>query len=171
MYFSFGKHRWKNVEQVLLIDPSYVCWMWGLAKVDGGMAEVRREAARLMAIFNDKPFTVNCRCGGQATRCMLYVGNPSPEFWCDQCDPYSGGASPGRLREIQTYLEAATAASTRDGVKNVVQEIARAKGLGDRITHDEAEAFFSDGEATSDPSSGFEIGVGASDQLFCGIWD
>jgi hypothetical protein len=68
-------------------------------------------------------------------------------YWCNSCDPYQAGAIEGKLTIITTYRQALDHISlsckkrSRDYIA-IVKALAHAKGLPDRVTEGQAEAFF-----------------------------
>ncbi len=109
-----------------------------------------REIKRLIAIFNRKPLLVKCSnpyCDRPATYGSLYRGSPDFLWWCDDCDPYSAGASPDRLVFVRNYAGAVTfvhrtCGNERETMRTIIKALARAKGLGPTITQSEADDFF-----------------------------
>jgi hypothetical protein len=150
MLIQFGKHWGKSLEHVLLRDPDYVLWMLKQKEPSGPLARALREARRLIAVFDAKPVVRKCRgtgCRKPATRCSLYPANPRPLWWCDGCDPYQLGASPGTLLVVKSYLDAITYVQSychgrKGDLSLIIKLIAEAKGLPSRVGDEEAEAFF-----------------------------
>ena len=68
------------------------------------------------------------------------------QYWCDDCNSYSAGASPGKLQEICGYLDAVQYALNWCGPKGfseiVVRDLAEAKGLPERAGVAQIRAFF-----------------------------
>src|SRR5690348_4053546 len=109
MLVTFGKHQGRTVEELVLKEPDYVVWMLMQPNPAGAMARTCHEARRLIGVFDDKPFLGPCSgrdCPRPATRCSVYGQNIQPVCWCDDCDPYSMGASQGRLQIITGYGDA-----------------------------------------------------------------
>lgn len=149
MILTVGKHRGKSVEEVVLKDPSYIAWMLSQADPSEALAQACDEARQLIGTFNGKPFVKKCSgdgCDEMATRCTVYGPNVNPWYWCDKCDPYAAGATRGNLSEIRTYWDAIQHVNFHgDGRKSslevLIRNLARAKGLPDRVGASQASAF------------------------------
>lgn len=147
---NFGKHNGKSVEELVLKEPRYTCWMLGVKKPGRRMAQVVREARRLIDIFDSKPFVVKCQgqgCDRPATRCVVYVRNLQPTFRCDHCSPYSSGAAAGKLSEIESYRAAhdyvgSGCRRAKKDLQVLVRYIASAKGLPKRVGKQQMRLFF-----------------------------
>jgi hypothetical protein len=156
---SFGKHYGKSAELVVLKEPDYVDWMLGLDGATGRLPETRREVRGLVNEFDRKPILWPCQapgCGNRATRCSLYQGGLQPRWWCEHCDPYQLGASPGKLAIVKTYLNVVTYVShycrgRRVDLKVLIRVLAQAKGLPARVGEPEARNFFSESPSTDTP--------------------
>lgn len=150
MSITFGKYRGRSVAEVVLKDPSYIVWM--LREGDPGetLAKVCEEARHLIAIFNGKPIAKKCGgdgCNDTATHLTVYGGNVNTRFWCDNCDPYSAGASPGKLSVVRTYGDAIQHVDWSCGGRKAFYEVlirtlAQAKGLPERATAKRIGEFF-----------------------------
>src|SRR5438552_2009354 len=109
MFIQFGKHWGTSIELLLLKQPDYIRWMLSQQGTTRNFCEARQEACRLIRAFNEKPILKPCQnleCGNCATRATVYQGSVRPIWWCNHCDPYRLGASPGKLHIIQTYGDA-----------------------------------------------------------------
>jgi len=144
MILKSGRHADKSTEYVFLRhgnDASYI-----MANYADG--PVGKEYLRLSRKFDAKPFEVQCyQCANTATRASAYRGSPSLMFWCDDCDPYSQGASRGKLVIVRTYLEAVrhidfTCQGYRAWKDMIIKELAGAKGCPARLSQKAAIAFF-----------------------------
>jgi exodeoxyribonuclease X-like protein len=148
VYVDFGKHQGRVVEELILKDPDYVRWILDQPSARGSLAEVAEEAMRLIAIFDSKPFIRPCcgtNCPKQATRGMVYGRIPEPLFWCDDCNPRSKGVLWGTPRPVPAYriiCMLAWGSGHPSERKNLIRNLARAKGLPDRVGVDQAIAFF-----------------------------
>ena len=151
MQITFGKHKGKSVELVVLKDPAYIYWI--LQQTDhatGLLKKVIAEAWRLLHIFNQKPF--RCKCMGQncstlATDITLYGNSLTPYWFCEKCDIEQLGASSWKLQRIRKYTRALSHVNNhcrgRKGDLNVlITTMARAKGLPLRVGELQAAAFF-----------------------------
>jgi len=144
MLLKSGRHPGKTTEYVILVcanDASYI-----IDQHPDGV--IGKEYRRLRKIFDAKPFVSDCyRCGETATRVSAYRGSPRLMLWCNECDPYSQGASAGKL-DIFTSFDSAIAHVdyTCNGVrafKNmIVKDLAEAKGCPKRVTRKAALEFF-----------------------------
>ena len=151
MLVTFGKHKGKCVEYLLLKEPDYMKWLLGQSKSEGSMAKVKAEAIRLISIFDSKPFIRQCdgeNCRAAASKYTTYRGSPSSlNYWCGSCDPYQLGAMRGKLSEHSSYNEALkhialTCGDTKQGYKAIVRELAISKGLPQRSGESQILAFF-----------------------------
>ncbi|NNJ24347.1 hypothetical protein [Alienimonas chondri] len=151
MKITFGKYDGKTLEQILLTDPAYVRQILSVSDPDDDLKAVIAEAWRMIELFEAKPLTGMCykiNCGKAATRIFLYIGSPALTFWCDKCDPYSRGATQGKLREVKEYLDVEDyVARYFKGRKSDLQVIFRAvleaKEGPKPVTERAAKAFFS----------------------------
>jgi hypothetical protein len=150
MVLQFGKHIGMSVERLVLTQPDYVAWMLGQEGATGQLSAARREAARLIRRFDQKPFIEPCRapgCGNVATRGSVYVGSVRLVWWCESCAPDQLGASPSKLSIIRTYLDAVSyvnmcCGGNKQALKVLIKELDRAKGLPERVSEPQAVAFF-----------------------------
>lgn len=149
MIVRFGKHSGKTVEEIVLRDPDYVAWLLRQETPRGQMEAVCAEARRLIWIFDGKPFAARCSsCEATATRCSIYRGpNHGLRCWCDECDPYSAGAGPGKLEVIRTYADAvrhvtSQCSSGKTDSRRIIRELAQVKDLPARARLNKIRAFF-----------------------------
>jgi hypothetical protein len=148
MQIVFGKHAGTTFEDLVLKEPAYVVWMLNHPEHTGERACA--EAKRLLDIFDKKPFITPCSgsgCNNQATRCSLYEESIQPRWWCNKCDPYSMGAKPGSLFIRQYYIEAWAYVHymcnrRKRYFRELLRDMARAKGLPWRAGKQEVQAFF-----------------------------
>src|SRR5688572_23983774 len=104
MQITFGKHKGKSIEEVLLKHPDYIHWMLQQDNSYGAMKALQEETIRLIDVFDSKPFVEPCHgrnCTRIATRCTVYrdaVDNPY--WWCDNCDPGQSGASEYKITSL-----------------------------------------------------------------------
>jgi hypothetical protein len=150
VFIKFGKYRGKSVESLLLTEPDYAAW---ICRVDNPTAEllrIRLEIKRLVERFDLKRIVMRCQnpeCREFATRCSVYYRAVRPKWWCDKCDPYLAGATPGKLEIIRSYWEVvwyvnACCDDRKMAMRRLVKELARAKGLPTRAGDAQAIAFF-----------------------------
>jgi hypothetical protein len=153
MVISFGKHRGKSPALLVLKDPSYVAWMLGQADAYGQMREAQREAARLVRRFDAKPIVEPCwghptwgkRCSNLATRYSVYIGTLSLQWWCESCDEYQVCPA-GKLVVVRSYSDAVCYVGNCCGgqkgyLSRLIRDMARAKGLPERVGEAQARAF------------------------------
>jgi hypothetical protein len=149
MLINFGKHRGYSTDWLVLNDPGYYWWMCGCCGGAGHFLEAYAEATRLLWHIDAKPFLVTCggdQCSNQATRVTAYDGVAQLKPWCDSCDPYSTGASPGKLsiiracRQAMNYVASTTGQSSDQ--KAIINYLAQAKGLPAGADVFERQAFF-----------------------------
>ena len=146
MKLTFGKHKGKSVEIVVLKEPEYAMWILRKERAGEPLAHIRKEVRRLINVFDSKPFT--CKCygchGNTATRFSLAHPSPSAYWWCDECNPRSMGCD-GPLSVGQTYQQAMQYAELclgKDHTKGLMRDLAEAKGLPKRVGEKQAEEFF-----------------------------
>lgn len=140
-----GKHEGKRSEIVALNYPHYGQWYRGKYPQAKLSKTLQQHAAKMDA----KPFTVacdNCKIKA-ATRATAYQNNPDLYFWCADCDPYSLGASRGKLSVVNTCQQALdhidlTAAGNVAWKKRILRTLAQAKGLPKRVGDAQAISFF-----------------------------
>lgn len=148
IYVDFGKFQGRFVEELILKEPEYIDWILRVPNPRGSMLEVVEAAVRLIGIFDAKPLIKPCRgtdCGKLATRCVVYGQTLSLSFWCDGCDPYSLGAARGMLRAFPGYRDACMqpwGTGNPKELKTLIRDVARAKGLPNRVGQNEAITFF-----------------------------
>jgi hypothetical protein len=150
MRLDFGKHRSRSVERVVLEDPDYAMWMATKAGATGRLRLAQEEVRHLIRRFNKIPLICECQgeeCGNLATRCVVYRRTVNPTWWCDDCDPYSLGASEGKLMAIRGYRAAVDYCrlfcdGRRQDIKTLIKELAQAKGLPEGVGELEAKMFF-----------------------------
>jgi hypothetical protein len=134
MTLTFGKHRGKTVEEVMIEEPGYIAWALNVVGATGKLQAARGEMIRLVRLFDEAPLLVSCRregCQNRATRFSVYLGSPQPWSFCDQCEP---PGPHGKVAFIDTYLGAAYYAQAccndrKADAKTLVRAMARAKGL------------------------------------------
>jgi hypothetical protein len=150
MMLTFGKHHGKLLETLLIQEPAYVAWMLGCESPSGPLAQAQQEAVRLIRLFDCRPLREQCSgsgCGRRATRASVYIGSVSPRWWCEECDPYQAGATGGKLRIVQSYLDAVRHAEMffsprQAGMRRLIRYLAEAKGLPSRLTAEVTSEFF-----------------------------
>jgi hypothetical protein len=150
MLLSFGKLRGRTVAEVVLKEPDYLLWMLDQQNPTWPMAQACTEARKLIRIFDGKPFLRNCRgtgCGDQATRVTVYGPNIRPEYWWDECDPYSLGADEGKLQEIRSYSDAihhvgVWCQGRKTDLRQLIGSMAGAKGLARKVGAQQAVGLF-----------------------------
>ena len=89
MIITFGKHKGKSLELVVIKWPDYVRWMIKQENPAGPLSRLRDGVTDLVETFDAKPLQRDCHgCHRIATRCSVPGDNPtSVLFWCDDCDP------------------------------------------------------------------------------------
>ncbi|MCA8425808.1 hypothetical protein LGN30_21710 [Burkholderia seminalis] len=141
MLIKVGKHAGKDARKVLFDDPSYVRWVPDQSNPTGGLLVAQKEFKRLIADIDKKPFVGQCagRCKRPVTRTTAYQNSPTLYSWCDSCNPHSLGAESGKLYVVKSYADAENhVAMTCEGhkatLKEIVRELAKAKGMASRFT-------------------------------------
>lgn len=141
MKMSFGKYKDKAVGWVLVEHIDYFLWMHRK-----GMTNWKEysEFLRLCSILDEKPFIRpcmgHCKPKNTATRFSIYTTNPSPYYYCDECDPYESGAIRGKLSFGRTISDAISISADPN---STVKAIALSKGLPKRKTESALNEFFS----------------------------
>jgi hypothetical protein len=151
MEIRSGKHEGKTTEelalkqQLALKQPDYAQWFIANVKA----SKVSDAFRSHFAAFDAKPFTAKCDggCGRRARYGTTYTGAPTLYFWCDQCRPYSRGATSGKLQEVRTVRDVLghidhTMGGSRTWKRDIVRQLAEAKGLPKRVGKAQALAFF-----------------------------
>jgi hypothetical protein len=146
MRFQSGKHPGKTTEEVLLKFPDWAFWNVN----NYPDSKHSKEFETLGRKFAAKPFTKRCHggCGKLATRGTAYAGSPNLMFWCNNCSPTQRGASGSKLTVVRTFDDVIrhighTANGNRAYSRNIVRQLAEAKGLPKRVGEKHALAFFS----------------------------
>ncbi len=141
MMINSGIYEGKYSEHIFLTECAYALWYRDTLP----RSSLGREFQRLMAQFDNMPFTKQCReCKRRATRASAYRGSQGLMFWCDDCDPRTGS---GLVSIIGSYREAlrhidTTANGTRGGKRAIIRELAEAKGMPSRFSTKSAIALF-----------------------------
>lgn len=150
MKITFGKHKGKTVERLVLQEPGYINWLLRQEAL-GKMSEVQLHAQNLVSMFDMKQITATCSasgCNRPAVLCTVYSGNVHQiQWWCDQCNPCQLGASASKVQIVRTYKDAELHVDgycrrRKSALQTLVKEIAEAKGLPGRVTEKAADAFF-----------------------------
>lgn len=149
MYVTFGKHKGKSLEALVLKEPDYISWLL-TQNATGPMLLAQNEVKALIAKFNKKPMKQKCNgksCTSLATRITVYRDNVSPYWWCGNCDPYQTGALDGKLQVISDYVSALNhvdlyCGSKKSDFKKIIKEIAIGKGLPKRVGESQSQEFF-----------------------------
>lgn len=149
MYLNFGKHRRKTTEVIVLKEPDYVLWMLRVEAPTAQLAAAQQSVRRLIERFDEKPIIEPCsgKCGKPATCCTVYHGSVTPRWWCDDCDPSESTFTRRKLTIVRRYGDAVwhvgeSCNSRKQDLKLIIRELARAKGLPDRVGEEQAAAFF-----------------------------
>lgn len=151
MLMNFGDFSDKAVEWVMLREPSYVNWMLSVSNPYGQMKRIRDViVTTLIPNFDSKhPLEACFRCKANlATYATGYEGNATLIYWwCEDCDPRSLGANPGKLVGIRKYehvLEFAQRCGGAKGdYKKAMKRFSEGIGAPKRLTESAAEKFFS----------------------------
>ena len=146
MTIQLGRHFGKSIELLVLKEGGYMHCLLLENNSSSHMALVQREACRLIRIFDAKPFIVGCseNCGRVARRVTTYSGSADLRCWCDKCDPGDGY---GKIVAVNSYADAMrhayfTCNGRRENISRIILNLARAKGLPDRVGETEAWNFF-----------------------------
>lgn len=143
MLIQSGKYEGRETQYVLLRMPDWANWMIANHPAN----PICRQFSRHVTALDAKPFQRPCRfCGKPAVLATAYRSNTDLEFWCGSCDPYGGGATPGKLTVIRTYRDAvmhveSTCSGSRTDIRAITKALAEAKGAPSRIGNPQAVAF------------------------------
>ena len=140
MNMSFGKYKGKPVAWVMFKDINYFLWMQHKKMQDkqefGFMLKLLKE-------FDQMPI-INAKCKGECrgqnpvVKLVLYNNTCNGPYWfCDKCDPYFLGATPGKLSEIR--CSGGTFSYCKPDIFKIV---ANAKGFPKRKTENALKNFF-----------------------------
>ena len=146
MRIQSGKFEGQLTEVVFLKNPDYVQWMIHKAPDNRLVPAFKRLISQLDSrqICKEK-----CHgCGSPATRASAYSNTPDLMFWCSKCNPYSSGARSGTLTTVDSFHRAIehvdmTGGGNRADKREIIRNLAEAKGLPKRITEKAALEFFS----------------------------
>jgi hypothetical protein len=146
MRLKSGKHEGKTTGELLIKVPDWAQWM--LANYPD--SPVSKSLRDLEERFDARPFEVECAtCHEPAALATAYQGiGFNLMFWCDDCDPYGSGARSGTLTRIRTVAEAlrhvdmTCDGSQRTQKREIIKELAQAKGLSGRLTEARLTQFF-----------------------------
>lgn len=145
---EFGMFKGEVLETVVLKESFYIEWF--LQNIGDQKAQLNAEILRLLRRFDQKELLETCmgrRCSELATHMTVYESNLSPHWWCDSCSAYQEGAVDGKLSYIRTYRDVLNHVrfycdGNKKKVKKLVLDLARAKGLPDRVNDAAAIRFF-----------------------------
>ena len=152
MQIKFGKHAGKSSEEVLLKHASYVAWVVSQTGANSQLAALQTDIAELTQTLDMKPFVGKCHtdgCKRPVAKLSAYLGNDKDLYkWCEQCDPYTSGANPGKLTQVRTYADVMRhvqfhCGGTKGSYDKLVKSYAKTKGLPDRVSTATAIQFFS----------------------------
>lgn len=149
MQITFGKYSGKASEEVFLKHGSYVKWVLGQNNAGSGLSLLRNDFENLTSKFDAKPTLKPCHhCKEEATLVTAYWNNDSNLYaWCNDCDPYSAGASMGKLYVLHKVHDAfkhveLRCGGTQGGYDRIVRALAQSKGLPVRVSATAAMQFF-----------------------------
>lgn len=159
MIITFGKYAGESLEMLLIKHADYVCWMFTQPAPSGSLRETLREARRLIAVFDRKAFADTCcrpGCDNVATRCTVHGRNMDMWPWCNECDPFGGGACQGKLQEIRTYNDAlahvfAYCGGCKDDYNYLLRNFVKAKGIQGNLTEKRLRVLFHEGWSPRHP--------------------
>ena len=149
---EYGPHKGRTAKFVFLWSPDYVSRIVIAPPLpNADLRALADEFRRLMPVFDAKPIlTKQCSgdgCERRATCVSVYRDNVySLRWWCDDCNPYQTGADRKKLQTIRTYMEAILHVrnfcnNRRVDCRDLVDELAKAKGLPEKYGAIEAETF------------------------------
>ena len=154
MEIPYKKHKGKSLEEVLFIDPDYLCWLISknaeLKNPKNYIHGYACHSARLIEIFDIIPFQKDCSselCKNTASHCLISNAMDWDPTWiCKKClDVYINNG--GRFSVINTFKSAINFVANRcngrsaDKVR-IINYLARAKGLPPKATPTQMNHFF-----------------------------
>jgi hypothetical protein len=150
MILQFGKFFGRSIYTIALKEPSYAWWLAHEEAATGKFLAAQEAVRELIRRFNEKSFVMPCqgpKCKNLATRGSVYCGTPRPRWFCDDCNEYQLGASPGKLEVVRTYGDAVQYVDTfcrgdKGFLRILIRELGRARGLPWRVSEAQAAAFF-----------------------------
>ena len=157
MNIPSGKHADRPVDWVVLRAPEFIHRDLSWRNLSPELQQVAGEAHRLIDVFDRKPFVASCctdGCERPVTRGSLYAGNLSLHLWCEECSPYSAGASihvPDgardklqvirRFRDVTRYVDTFCGGKA-DDLNFAMKSLGEAKGVPEVVTNERAVQFF-----------------------------
>jgi hypothetical protein len=152
------RHRGEPADLVVLSDPFYVKRTLDFRNPEGDMPEVRQDFLRLIALFDQKSLLPMCRnCNEPAKLLAFYKGTLFFEPWCGTCIPHWMISQECRFDTFCDYMSALEYVDDfchgeKFFYRMVIRNIAKAKGLPDKIGPREAVDFFAP-EAVQTPET------------------
>jgi hypothetical protein len=152
MKITVGKDKGTEIHELFFSNPKFIGWALHETNPGTRLFYCITEMKRLIDIFDKKPFEIKCfgrDCTKKSTRLTAAKGNiQSYFFWCNKCDPFQMGATPGKIASLSTYLQA-TSFVTRycSGRKKdyvyIIRKMAQAKNIFEkRLTQQQIESCF-----------------------------
>jgi len=150
--YPIRPHKGKLVETVVLKFPDLVFWM-AEKNPPYGSEWLPDYIQKCVDLFEAKPLTKFCggkvnghNCTKTATRFALYPDSAQPTYWCATCDPYQLGSTQ-TLTISDSYYDAlfhvwATTSRNRTSYRNLIKDLAEAKGLTGSLTEKKIIQFF-----------------------------
>jgi hypothetical protein len=149
MQITFGEHKGKSAEMIVLREPQYVHWILN-QKATGPLAVLKVTVQKLISVLDKKTYQKPCMgkgCDSPAIGFSVYGENLSPHWWCASCNPYQLGANEGKLSFITTYERALDyvkffCKGRKGDFKALIKTMTLAKGLPVRLSYQQAVGFF-----------------------------
>jgi hypothetical protein len=145
MRIETGRYAGKTTQLVLFKRPDWVQWLLRNYPDNKLVPDFKL----LIEIFDSKPLLKACYCCARQATCASVPRGTGwgMHFWCDDCNPYSTGARCGSLGVVSTFESAMvhadwTCEARRRAKRDLIKELAQAKGLPARVGAPPAAAFF-----------------------------
>lgn len=138
----------KPLELIVLTDPYFVKCLLDKRSPNFEELELKKKLKLLMARFDEIKFTDSChRCIKPAKYVAFFNGTFFSELWCGDCSPFWLENFAGSMDIFSTYRCALDYAAKycRDDrmlFRALILQIARLKGLPEKLDAKEAIAFF-----------------------------
>lgn len=138
MEITFGKYKTIDAIKLLLVDPTYVAWVFSNTEATGSMGHLQRYYMEIFERYSLKKYTVNClNCGSAADYLSFYsydYNHPRP--YCELCCE----KQPDKCIFVDPSFESVwhyackTGNNNKSYFKRIIRHHLNAKGMGQRIT-------------------------------------
>ena len=144
----FGQFKNKTVKSLIMKELDYIAWILRQESPSGPLVALKDEIIRLIKIFDSKPLQrVCCVCSAEAKYCAVAQKSVIDPIWyCNECDPFDNVLIESDLDYIKSYRDAIEHCKgyrvDKKSALMFIRAIAKAKGLGKRLTEKELDKFF-----------------------------